>query len=999
MNANGLVYGSIEGRVHSFLGASPALYRNDLVTAAIYGDSSNTYDPVTKTFSNGSSGACDRVQYTYDRQSEMTSMVDQSQTTHDYSYDGAGRLLSESATVASGNPSNLDATVASLAYQYKVCGKLLSVTSKNSSGIALNQVLYHYDSNGLLDKEYQQHDGAVNTATSLYTAYGYDTSTAVVNGVTTSVTGYRPTTLQYPTSGTATSRVLSYSHGTPGSAADNLNRLDSIVDGSGTATNATTSDTLASYSYLGLGTIVRENYQLPQIKLDYTGSAAGAYSGLDQFNRVVDQFWASYAGSTPTAIDEYKYGYNLQGGVAYKQNAALDAYNAAHAPTNPTYIDQVYDYDYLRQLISLKQGKLVSGTVATGDQNLAQSWTLDGNGNWSRFKQGASTANWTLDQSRTSNGANEIDTLTNTTGTQWAQPVYDPAGNMTTAPLSGETVGLTCTYDAWNRLVHVTTAGASSIDVSYSYDGLGREIMRTDNMAASGRVATSDLYYAGQQKIETRDRRPTSPANGTTAAEQQIVWSARYVDSPILRDRTVSTYSSSTSDWTASTDRLYYLTDANHNVTAVTNASGVVQERYSYDAYGHVTIYNGDWSSTLTASASANAILFAGMDCDPATGLYYDRARWYGSSTGGFLGRDPAQSDANLYRYVGNNPTGAVDPSGMALTFPGAGDSWTASANPATPATPGPNPSCAPAGRWVNMNNGTTRWVAPDEEWKLAYDPAYRIVPGKGLILSNSDGSGHLITGALDNLDRLPEPTARAGSGTSVRFGPWGSFGGTLLANLMTIGQSVTYLLRLIPIPGSDAFWKYRDDGLQDLFDACNIGETYSQTISQVSGNVEGMILTARLFTPAAKSATITKSAIMGETSFTPGFAPTGNRFLDFLGIQKGTVSNIRVTVTPGQVGADLVNTQAHEAFHVFVAQNYPTFAVSSGRLPYIGAFPLYGEEAGAYFIGGIQSGQYGQAVLSPFTAFGSMSAGQSASVIGTGIGFAGLGYYDITHH
>ena len=111
---------------------------------------------------------------------------------------------------------------------------------------------------------------------------------------------------------------------------------------------------------------------------------------------------------------------------------------------------------------------------------------------------------------------------------------------------------------------------------------------------------------------------------------------------------------------------MYYLTDANNNVTAVTNASGVVQERYSYDAYGNVTIYNANWTATGTASAVGNTMLFAGMNQDPTTGLYYDRARWYNPSTGGYLSRDPAQSDANLYRYVGNDPIGKVDPSGLA---------------------------------------------------------------------------------------------------------------------------------------------------------------------------------------------------------------------------------------------------------------------------------------------------------------------------------------------
>jgi YD repeat-containing protein len=51
-------------------------------------------------------------------------------------------------------------------------------------------------------------------------------------------------------------------------------------------------------------------------------------------------------------------------------------------------------------------------------------------------------------------------------------------------------------------------------------------------------------------------------------------------------------------------DRLYYLTDANHNVTAVLNASGVVQERYVYDAYGQATIYDAAYGQTRTASGT-----------------------------------------------------------------------------------------------------------------------------------------------------------------------------------------------------------------------------------------------------------------------------------------------------------------------------------------------------------------------------------------------------------
>jgi hypothetical protein len=76
-----------------------------------------------------------------------------------------------------------------------------------------------------------------------------------------------------------------------------MSRLSSISDSTGT---------LANYKYLGLGTIVVEDYEDIDVKLDY--SRGGTYSGFDQFGRVVDQYWESYAG-TPEAIDRYKYTY------------------------------------------------------------------------------------------------------------------------------------------------------------------------------------------------------------------------------------------------------------------------------------------------------------------------------------------------------------------------------------------------------------------------------------------------------------------------------------------------------------------------------------------------------------------------------------------------------------------------------------------------------------------------------------------------------------------
>jgi len=63
---------------------------------------------------------------------------------------------------------------------------------------------------------------------------------------------------------------------------------------------------------------------------------------------------------------------------------------------------------------------------------------------------------------------------------------------------------------------------------------------------------------------------------------------------------------------------------------------------------------------------------YAGRDLDRFTDLYNNRARWYDAGAGRFLSEDPigfAAGDANLYRYCGNSPTNATDPSGHIVNF------------------------------------------------------------------------------------------------------------------------------------------------------------------------------------------------------------------------------------------------------------------------------------------------------------------------------------------
>ena len=116
-----------------------------------------------------------------------------------------------------------------------------------------------------------------------------------------------------------------------------------------------------------------------------------------------------------------------------------------------------------------------------------------------------------------------------------------------------------------------------------------------------------------------------------------------------------------------SDERLYYLTDANMNVTCLVDDAGDAVERYVYDPYGKVTIYDDDWSETRSASSYDNSILYCGYYRDAETGLFSVRNRVYIPALG-WVQREPGgmyRDGMSLYEYVRNNPVLHRDQRGL----------------------------------------------------------------------------------------------------------------------------------------------------------------------------------------------------------------------------------------------------------------------------------------------------------------------------------------------
>ena len=114
-------------------------------------------------------------------------------------------------------------------------------------------------------------------------------------------------------------------------------------------------------------------------------------------------------------------------------------------------------------------------------------------------------------------------------------------------------------------------------------------------------------------------------------------------------------------------ERLWVVQDANYNVTALLNDRGAVVERYAYDPHGLASVLTPAFAAR--ASSSYGWVhLHQGGRLEPTTGMYQFGHRWYSPTLMRWLQQDPIGFDAgdtNLYRYVGNNPTNATDPSGL----------------------------------------------------------------------------------------------------------------------------------------------------------------------------------------------------------------------------------------------------------------------------------------------------------------------------------------------
>lgn len=202
------------------------------------------------------------------------------------------------------------------------------------------------------------------------------------------------------------------------------------------------------------------------------------------------------------------------------------------------------------------------------------------------------------------------------------------------------------TYRNDERLVGVT--GPATYDLWY--DALGRCVKRRRN-----NVVTYYIYDGEKPILEYNSA-------GTLVGSNLY---GKGIDEILRRAYANQTY--------------YFQQDRNGNVTHLTDTGGVIVEKYKYDAFGAMTVYNGA-GVQIPSTAYNNRFLFTGREYAatyagtyiPEFNFYEYRARAYNPTLGRFMSEDPIGFDAgdyNLFRYCHNDPLDLTDPMGLEVGF------------------------------------------------------------------------------------------------------------------------------------------------------------------------------------------------------------------------------------------------------------------------------------------------------------------------------------------
>ncbi|MGC8990618.1 MAG: RHS repeat-associated core domain-containing protein, partial [Verrucomicrobiia bacterium] len=555
---------------------------------------------------------------TYDAVGNVLSLTDPVGNTTTYTYDGLSRKLTE-----------MNAQGQVRQYEYDAAGNLVLVTDRNG-----RQIRYDYDELNRRVAERWYVVGTLDPVQTITMAYypggrlqrlcdGFTTlqyeycDTGALKRESIFVAGWPRIDLSYTTNDTLNVTSLDASIELPGGGMTTLLsnryvyttdtfRLDRITQsGSDTASKSVLFSYLPdAYQVTGIARYAGIEGTPPLV-----ARSSFAYNAVNRIGSV------THKNASDDTVASYVFGYDPLQRVnsinSYRDGQAVLTYDAEGQLTGVDYSnsvlpDETYRYD-------LAGNRLESHRHGTGYETPDHS-----------------------DNQLATNGATEFE--------------YDAEGNVVLARNSASGAVREFTWDHRNRLVEVVDkngAGTVVRQIKYTYDAVDRRIaVSVDENPADGVPGSVRwfVYDGGQVLLEFVDAdgpdRPAAP-----------VLDVRYLNG-IGTDQVLA------EDVTGA-GVFWFLADHQGSVRDVIDSSGQLADHVLMDSFGNIL--------GRSNAALYNRYAFTGREYDAETGLYYYRARYYDPDNGRFISADSAglaAGDANLYRYVGNDPVNQNDPSG-----------------------------------------------------------------------------------------------------------------------------------------------------------------------------------------------------------------------------------------------------------------------------------------------------------------------------------------------
>jgi RHS repeat-associated protein len=398
---------------------------------------------------------------------------------------------------------------------------------------------------------------------------------------------------------------------------DELRRLKSVTQQDSTGNTVASKHVTFSYNALGQTLIVNRfddsSATNPALRTSFSYDGANRVASIDH----------KKVSSTGTATTLHRYDFDYD--------------DASRLIEIDSTIDGVssFEFDELNQLIGADH-------AGTRDD---EAYTLDATGN-------RDDSNYDV----------EARNLTSSDGTYDYE--YDKEGNRIKRTEISSDDYEEYEWDHRNRLVSIKSydsgGGSSTQTITYSYDTFNRLTQRSFDADGDGSGTATDTFFAGFDGLAATLEFDNDSASDLS---HRYLWGP---DDQLLADEIVDSLTTEGEIMWALADQVGTIRDI--GTWNDTSSEYEIANHRVYDSFGNLT--------DETNSSVDLAFGFTGRWTDPTTGLTHHLNRWFDSSIGKWLSNDPigfGGGDANVQRYVVNNPLQFVDNNGLDKSPPGGG--------------------------------------------------------------------------------------------------------------------------------------------------------------------------------------------------------------------------------------------------------------------------------------------------------------------------------------